>query len=72
MKTNNAEKLFEESGLKEKSKKVLDSVVAFPSISPAEAEKKVISYFNSLLANEFALFTKTLNFHWKCYGSAIS
>ncbi len=44
--------------------KMLKPVIASPYVDRA----KVIDRFNSLLANEFLLFTKTLNYHWNVTG----
>jgi starvation-inducible DNA-binding protein len=42
-----------------------------PKISgplPRSKQAQTIDHLNSLLANEFALFTKTLNYHWNVSG----
>jgi starvation-inducible DNA-binding protein len=68
MKTSNAEQLFKEPSVRKETFKVPDSISSFPHVSPARGEERVVNCFNSLLANEFALFTKTLNFHWNVTG----
>ncbi len=35
---------------------------------PETSKETSITFLNELLANEFALFTKTLNFHWNIIG----
>lgn len=40
-----------------------------PSVDlPLESNEKSVDMLNSLLANEYTLFTKTLNFHWNVTG----
>ncbi len=40
-----------------------------PSVDlPIESNTKSVEMLNSLLANEYTLFTKTLNFHWNITG----
>lgn len=33
-----------------------------------KSNTQVVNYLNNILANEYALFTKTLNFHWNITG----
>src|SRR5690606_28829488 len=35
---------------------------------PSVADRETVEHMNSLLANEFSLFTKTLNYHWNVTG----
>lgn len=37
-------------------------------VSVPKAYKEIVSWLNTVLANEFALFTKTLNYHWNITG----
>lgn len=42
---------------------------ASPEMAPVpKAYKEIVFCLNSVLANEFALFTKTLNYHWNITG----
>lgn len=68
MKTSNAENLNYEPNIRKETFKVPDSIATFPHVSPSKGTDRVTDCLNSLLANEFALFTKTLNFHWNVTG----
>jgi starvation-inducible DNA-binding protein len=37
-------------------------------VNGPKAGKEIASYLNSVLANEYSLFTKTLNYHWNITG----
>jgi starvation-inducible DNA-binding protein len=42
---------------------------ALPEMAPVpKAYKEIVFSLNSVLANEFSLFTKTLNYHWNITG----
>lgn len=41
---------------------------ASPKIALDKSTATTVDYLNSLLANEFSLFTKTLNYHWNITG----
>lgn len=68
MRTNKAEQLFEEPDIRRETFRVPESVVNLPENSSVSDVERVTNSFNSLLANEFAVFTKTLNFHWNVTG----
>ena len=68
MKTNNAKQLFNEPNIRKETFKVPESVTKIPKSRPITNDKQMVNNFNSLLANEFSLFTKTLNFHWNVTG----
>lgn len=68
MKTNNARQLDKEPNIIEEKFKVSELVANFPQVSPSQGTNRLIDCLNSLLANEFAVFTKTLNFHWNVTG----
>jgi starvation-inducible DNA-binding protein len=52
------------SQLSEKEVKKMNPVGKIPE----ESNQESIAFLNLLLANEYALFTKTLNFHWNIVG----
>ncbi|MAF92758.1 MAG: DNA starvation/stationary phase protection protein [Bdellovibrionota bacterium] len=41
---------------------------ASPKLAVDKSTATTVDYLNSLLANEFSLFTKTLNYHWNITG----
>lgn len=46
----------------------MSSIRPSDSLVPQKDCKQIVSALNSVLANEYALFTKTLNYHWNVTG----
>ena len=53
----------------QKVKKPLPTeLTSFPKVVPQPTQPELIQALNVLLANEYAVFTKTLNYHWNVKG----
>ncbi len=58
----------DESTTNRKRQKAQEALRSIPPVSPAKGTNEMILSINALLANEFTLFTKTLNYHWNVTG----
>ncbi len=59
--------LINENEIRSENFKMSENVT-YPNFTRLEKKEDRVNVMNSLLANEYALFTKTLNYHWNVTG----